>query len=41
MVNWMAQEGIPAISVLLTDRQNTEWEKNRAGIEAVLNSYAN
>jgi len=40
MVNWMAKEGIPAISVLLTNYQNTEWTKNKAGIEAVLNAYA-
>jgi hypothetical protein len=40
MVNWMAKEGIPAISVLLSDHENTEWAKNRAGIEAVLNIYA-
>jgi hypothetical protein len=41
MVNWMAKEGIPAISVLLSDRQNTEFEKNLAGMQAVLNAYAN
>lgn len=40
MVNWMAKQGIPAISVLLSDHQNTEWTKNRAGIEAVLKAYA-
>tara|TARA_B100000508_G_scaffold140815_1_gene143611 strand:- start:8541 stop:9437 length:897 start_codon:yes stop_codon:yes gene_type:complete len=40
MVNWMAGEGIPAISVLLSDRTSTEWNKNRAGVEAVLNAYA-
>lgn len=39
MVNWMAKEGIPSISVLLTDYSDTEWNKNKAGIEAVLNSY--
>ncbi len=41
MVNWMAGKGIPAISVLLTDHRSTEWNKNKAGIEAVLKSYAN
>jgi hypothetical protein len=41
MVNWMAKEGIPAISVLLTDHENTEWTKNKVGIEAVLKDYAN
>ena len=39
MVNWLAGENIPAISVLLTDHTNTEWEKNRAGIEAILEHY--
>lgn len=36
MVNWMAKENVPAISVLLTDHKNTEWAKNKAGIDAVL-----
>jgi hypothetical protein len=40
MVNWMAKQDIPAISVLLSDHQNTEWAKNLAGVEAILNSYA-
>lgn len=40
MVNWMAKQGIPAISVLLTDHTNTEWAKNKAGIEAVLKAYS-
>lgn len=40
MVNWFAKEGIPAISVLLTNHTETEFSKNRAGIEAVLNYYA-
>lgn len=41
MVNWLAKEEIPAISVLLSDHENTEWNKNRAGVEAVINSLAN
>jgi hypothetical protein len=40
MVNWLAKMNIPAISVLLTDKQNTEWTKNKKGIEAVLNHIA-
>jgi len=40
MVNWLASKKIPAISVLLTDRENTEWSKNLKGIEAVLNHVA-
>ena len=41
MVNWMAQQDIPAISVLLTSRNDAEWTKNKAGIEAVLTQYSN
>lgn len=40
MVNWLAAKKIPAISVLLTDKENTEWSKNLKGIQAVLNSVA-
>lgn len=40
MVNWIAGQGIPAISVLLTDHQTNEWSKNRPGVEAVLNYFA-
>lgn len=39
MVNWLAKMNIPAISVLLTNHTDTEWEKNRKGIEAVLKAY--
>ncbi|MDO8561418.1 MAG: M14 family zinc carboxypeptidase [bacterium] len=40
MVNWLAKENIPAISVLLTNHTDTEWTKNRKGIEALLAYYA-
>jgi len=40
MVNWMASQNIPAISVLLTDRTSTELSKNQAGVMAVLNSVS-
>lgn len=40
MVNWLAKEGIPAISVLLSNHEDVEWTKNREGIEALLNHYA-
>ena len=40
MVNWLAKEKIPAISVLLSNHKDTEWAKNKAGIEALLNYYA-
>jgi hypothetical protein len=39
MVNWLAKEKIPAISVLLTNHQDTEWKKNEAGIKALLDYY--
>ena len=41
MVNWFAGQNVPAISVLLTSHDSTEWSKNRSGIEAILNHYAN
>jgi hypothetical protein len=41
MVNWLAKEGIPAISVLLSTHDDVEWEENRAGVEALLEHYAN
>ncbi len=40
MVNWLAKMKIPAISVLLTNHTDTEWTKNKAGIEAVIKHYA-
>jgi hypothetical protein len=40
MVNWLADEGIPAISVLLTDRVGTEESKNIAGVTAALQSLS-
>lgn len=39
MVNWFASKNIPAISVLLSNHEQTEWNKNKAGIQAVLNHY--
>ncbi|OGZ08211.1 MAG: hypothetical protein A3D65_02540 [Candidatus Lloydbacteria bacterium RIFCSPHIGHO2_02_FULL_50_13] len=40
MVNWLAKNNIPAISVLLTNHTDTEWEKNKAGIEALFEYYS-
>lgn len=40
MVNWMAKQDIPAISVLLSNHQDVEWSENKAGIDAFLNYYA-
>ncbi len=39
MVNWLAKINVPAISVLLTNHTSTEWNKNLAGVEAVIKSY--
>ncbi len=39
MVNWLAKNDIPAISVLLTNHTDTEWTKNKAGVDAVLSYY--
>jgi len=39
MVNWLAKEKIPAISVLLTNHTAIEWDKNLAGIKAILKYY--
>ena len=39
MANWLAKKNIPAISVLLTTHEATEWNKNQAGIEALLKHY--
>lgn len=41
MVNWLAKENIPAISVLLSTHSDIEWNQNRAGLEALLEHYAN
>lgn len=40
LTNWLAKGGIPAISVLLTTHDDTEWTKNRAGIEALFDHYS-
>ncbi len=40
MVDWLAKNNIPAISVLLSTHTDTEWNKNLAGIKALLEHYA-
>ncbi|MEK7148553.1 MAG: M14 family zinc carboxypeptidase [Patescibacteria group bacterium] len=40
MVNWLAKKNVPAISVLLTTHEDTEWSKNLAGIKAMLKHYS-
>lgn len=39
MVNWLAKENIPALSVLLTNHTDTDLEKNLAGIESLFKYY--
>ena len=41
MVNWFSKQGIPAISVLLSDHQSTEASKNIAGLTAIIDYFAN
>ena len=40
MVNWLASKSIPAISVLLTTHEATEWSKNLSGVKSLLTYYA-
>lgn len=37
---WLASIGVPSITVELTNHQDLEWEKNLAGMEAVLQYFA-
>ncbi len=39
LANWLAKEGVPAISVLLSSAKMIEWDKNRAGINAIFDYY--
>ena len=39
MSNWITTQNIPAINILLTDHTSTEWTKNKAGIDAILQHY--
>ncbi len=39
--DWLASINIPAFSVELKTHESIEWEKNLAGIEAILNSFTN
>jgi len=39
MVNWLARQGIPAISVLLSDKNSTDFSRNQVGLRAVIEAY--
>lgn len=41
MTDWFAKTNVPAIGVLLTTANDTELDKNLAGIKALLQHYAN
>ena len=38
--NWLDQQGIPSISVLLPDYVSSDWNDNLSGIKALLRDYA-
>jgi len=40
MVNWFAGKSIPAISVLLSNHTDVEFDKNRKGVESLLEHYS-
>ncbi len=40
VTNWLAKMKVPAISVLLTNHTDTEWDKNLAGVTATLKYFA-
>ena len=40
MVNWLAKNNIPAMSVLLSTHNDVEWSKNKLGVEALLSHYS-
>ncbi|GJM42909.1 MAG: hypothetical protein DHS20C20_31910 [Ardenticatenaceae bacterium] len=41
VTNWLDKQGIPAISVLLTDYTASDFDENLVAVEAVINFYAN
>jgi g-D-glutamyl-meso-diaminopimelate peptidase len=41
LVNWLAKSKIPAISVLLTNHQDTDYDMNLKGLSAVLDRLSN
>lgn len=37
--NWLDQQGIPSIAVLLSDYITVDWDNNLSGIQTVLDEY--
>ncbi len=40
LVNWLAKEGVPAVSVLLPGRADSDWSRNEAGIKEIFKMFA-
>jgi len=40
ITSWLAKKDIPAISVILSTHEDTEWNKNKAGVLALIKYYA-
>lgn len=40
MTNWFAKNNVPAIGVVLTSSDDVEWDKNLAGVKAVLANFS-
>jgi len=40
LANWLAKERVPTISVLLSSAGVIEWNKNRAGVQAIFDYYS-
>jgi hypothetical protein len=38
--NWIDDQGIPAIAVLLPEYENVDWQNNLAGMRAIIDFYA-
>lgn len=41
LADWLSKKEVPAISVLLSNHDSTDWTQNRKGLEAVLLMYDN
>lgn len=40
MTNWLASINVPAISVLLSDHENTELDRNMKGLQSIIDYYS-
>ena len=37
--NWLDEQGIPAVAILLPDYEEVDWQNNLLGLEAILAIY--